>query len=89
MLFEGTSIWHKTSQDQVLSTEEIYLLQRDKGRGIRDKDRRWRMRTEGKGTWEMGKGYLSQRDKGLPLDREETGVDHRQMAVYKGKRMGV
>ena len=25
------------------------------------------------------------RDKGLPLDREETDVAHRQMAVYKGK----
>lgn len=25
-------------------------------------------------------------DKGLPLDREETDVAHRQMAVYKGKR---
>ena len=37
------------------------------------------MRKEGKGTWEMGKGYLSQRDKGLPVAREETKA-HRQMA---------
>ena len=27
-------------QDQVLSTKEIYLPQRDRGQGIRDKDRR-------------------------------------------------
>jgi hypothetical protein len=25
-------------------------------------------------------------DKGLPLDREETDIYHRQMAVYKGTR---
>ena len=25
-------------------------------------------------------------DKGLPLDREETDIAHRQMAVYKGKK---
>ena len=34
---------------------------------------------------EGGKRYLSQWDKGLSLDREETDVAHRQMAVYKGK----
>ena len=28
---------------------------------------------------------MSPEDKGLPLDREETDVAHRQMAVYKGK----
>ena len=28
---------------------------------------------------------MPQRDKGLPLDIEETDVDHRQMTVYKGK----
>ena len=31
-----------------------------------------------------GQGYLSQRDKGLPLDREETHIAHRQMSVCKG-----
>ena len=46
-------------QDQVLSTKEIYLPQRDRGQGIRDKDRRWRMREKGKGTRERGKEYLS------------------------------
>jgi hypothetical protein len=30
---------YKTHQDQVLSTKEIYLTQRDKSHGIRDKDR--------------------------------------------------
>lgn len=53
------------------------------------------MREKGKGTEERGergseggKRYLSQRewDKGLPLDREETEVNRRKMAVYKGKR---
>jgi hypothetical protein len=29
---------------------------------------------------------VSQRDKGLPLDREETDVAHRKMATYKGER---
>ena len=28
---------------------------------------------------------MSQKDKGLPLDREETDVAHRQMVVYKVK----
>ena len=36
---------------------------------------------------DKGKGqrYLSQRDKGLPLDREATDVAPMQMVVYKGK----
>lgn len=50
-------------QDQVLSKEEIYLPQRDKGQGARDKDRRQRTR-------EKENGVLFQRDKGLPLDKE-------------------
>lgn len=43
---------------------------------------------EGEEGKEQGReqGYLPWRDKGLPLDREETDVAHRQMAVYKGKR---
>ena len=36
---------------------------------------------EGEGT-EL---FVLERDKGQPLDREETDVDHRKMAVYKGK----
>lgn len=36
---EGTGIVSR-KQDQVLSIEEIYLPQRDKGQGIRDKDKR-------------------------------------------------
>jgi hypothetical protein len=44
---------HKTSQDQVLRTKEIYLPQRDTGQGIRDKDRRW-----------GGEGWGSEKDKG-------------------------
>lgn len=44
-----------------------------------------------KGGGERNKGerggifVLGQRDRGLPLDGEEAGVAHRQMAVYKGK----
>jgi hypothetical protein len=45
-----------SAQDQVLSTKEMYLLQRDSGQGIRDKDRRYRMREKGKGTQERGRG---------------------------------
>jgi hypothetical protein len=42
---------------------------------------------EGKGTRGKGKEkrYWFPRDKGLPLDREETDMICRQMAVYKGK----
>ena len=43
------------------------------------------MGKKGKGTRKRGKGYLSRRDKGLPLNSEETDVTHRKMAVYKGK----
>jgi hypothetical protein len=39
----------------------IYLPERDKGEGIRDKDRRERMREKEKGTRERGQGYLSWR----------------------------
>ena len=47
--------------------------------------KRERMREKRKGTRERGQGYLSQRDKGLPLDGEETDVAHRQMVVDKLK----
>ena len=76
---KGSLMLAQTSQDQALSTKEIYLPQRDKGQGIRDKDRRQETRERGKGVcpdWRV--------DKGLPLDREEAGVAHRKMAVYKG-----
>lgn len=43
-------------QGQVLSTVEIYLPQRDRGQGMRDKDRRQRTR-------ETGQACLSQRTK--------------------------
>ena len=56
-----------------------------KGQRIRDEDRRL-MREERKGTRERGKGCLSGRDKGLPLDREETDMACGQMTVYKGIR---
>lgn len=64
---EGTSIWHKTPQDQVLGTNEIYLPQRDKGWGIREKDRRQR-------TIEKGKGYLSQSG-----TKDHLWIERRQM----------
>lgn len=60
-------------------TEEICLPQRDRRQGIRDQDRRQRRG----GEW--GKGYLSEEDRGLPLNRE-TDVEHRQMAVYEDTR---
>ena len=30
--------WHRTHQDQVLSTKEIDLPQRDRGQGVRDRE---------------------------------------------------
>lgn len=44
------------------------------------------MREKGKGTRGRGNRCLSQRDKGWPLDREETDVAHGQMAIYQSKR---
>ena len=69
-----------------LPRAKIYLPERDSEQGIRDKDRRQRMREKGKGTTEMEERYLPQRDKGLLLDREEIDMAHRKMAVNKGKK---
>lgn len=46
-------------QDQVFSPKEIYLPQRDKGQGMKDKDRRQKISEKGKETKERGKRYLS------------------------------
>ena len=46
-------------KDYVLSTKETYLLQRNRGQRIRDKDRRYRKREKGKRTRERGQGYLT------------------------------
>ena len=54
------------------------MPQKDRGQGIRDKDRRERTRQR--------EGYLSRRDKQLTLDKKETDTSYRQMAVYKRKR---
>lgn len=54
------------------------MPQRDKEQGIRGKGDRRHMR--------KGQGYLPQRDKGLPLDREETDLAYRRTAVCKGVR---
>lgn len=42
------------------------------------------MRERGRNKGE-GAEYLSWRDEGLPLHREETDMAYRQMEVYKGK----
>ena len=69
---------------------KIYLPQRDKGKGIRGKDRRReRIRKTGVRMGEQGRKrgvFALKPDKGLPLKRDEKAVVHRQMAVYKGKR---
>lgn len=63
------------------------MLQGDRGQGVRKRKRqeiegeRERGRYKGEGK----KGYLPWRDKGLPVDGEETDVVHRQVAVFKGK----
>ena len=64
-------------QDQLPSTKEIYLPQK-KGREQGKGEKRAR---------ERGQEYLSQRDKGLSLDRQEMDMAHRQMVIYKGKRV--
>ena len=70
-------------ETQVFNTKEIYLPPRDRGQRI--KKQRWDI--EGDGEREQGIGLLVlEGDKGLPLDREETDVAHRKMAVYKGTR---
>ena len=59
------------------------MCQRNKGQEIIDKARR---REIGKGARE-GKGvFIVKGHKGLPLDREETDVAHRQMIIYKVQR---
>ena len=44
--------------------------------------RRGRREEQGRG----GRAHLSQEDKGLPLDKVESDVVYRKMAVYKDKR---
>jgi hypothetical protein len=83
---------HKTPQEQVLSTKGIYLPQRNKVQGIRDKDRRQKTR---KGEREQRRGWRryicpggtkkKKKKNELPLDREEKGMARRQMIVYKEK----
>lgn len=63
---------------------EIYFLQKKKGQGIRDKDRRQRSRKKEKGTRERGKDICPRWTKDC-LWTEETDVSHRQITVYKGK----
>lgn len=73
-------------QDQVFSTKEIYLPQRNKGQGIRDKDNRYG----------AGGGEVNKRDQGRAiylggqtkdcLWMGETDAGHRQMANYQGTR---
>ena len=48
----------------VLNTNEMYLPQRDKRQGIRDKDRRQVMREKGGGTREKGEKWVRKRGKG-------------------------
>lgn len=57
-----------------------------RGTEDRDKGQRQGKRKKEKGARERGQKYLSQKDKGLSLDKEETDMAHRKMAVYKGTR---
>ena len=54
----------------------------NKGQKTGEKGQGRRGRKQGKRFLSPGGGG----DKGLSLDREETGVAHRKMAVYKDKR---
>jgi hypothetical protein len=73
---------YKTPQDQVLSTKEIYLPQRDRGQALRQ---RQEIEKGKEGNQGEGEGYLFRSVQGLSLDREETDQAHKQMVVYKGK----
>ena len=74
--------WLKTLQDQVLGTKgDLFSPERQRA-GIRDKDMRQRTRVKEQ---KRGVGVFVPEDKGQPLDREETDVAHRQIAIYKGK----
>lgn len=78
----GIDVWvlgkeSQDLQDQVLSTEWIYLPQPDGGQGIRDKDKERGDEEEGKRKQGEGRGIFSL-DKGLHLDREETDMAHRK-----------
>lgn len=79
MVLKGKGI-AEDPQDQVLSSKEICLPQRDEGRGIRDKDKR-EDKEEGKETRERRQELFIQKDKALPLVRKETETVHRKMAV--------
>ena len=70
----------QTHQGQVLSTKEIYLP--PEGQRAGNKGQTQEIEDEGEGKGNQGRG----RSQGLPLDREETDVAHRKMAVYKGTR---
>jgi len=48
-------------------------------------NKRQRGKIEDGGERNKGEGYLTLRDKGLPLDREETELTHGKTVVYKGK----
>lgn len=61
-------------QGQVISKKEICLSQRVRVLGIRDKDRRQRRKEKEKGTRKWVKRELFQRDKRLPLDKENTDM---------------
>ena len=45
-------------QDQVLSTKEMHVPQRDREQGVRDMGRKQRKREKRKGTREREEGYL-------------------------------
>ena len=82
------SVLAQDSQDQIANKKEIYLAQRDRGQGKGNKtgDRGQRRREKEQ---RRGGSIISAReenkDKGLSLDREGTGVAHRQMAVYNNE----
>ena len=44
------------------------------------------IKDEGDGEGNKGEVFVQKEVKGLPLDRKETDMAHRQMAIYKCKR---
>lgn len=95
-LFIGTEMKGKVSAwtpKTKFSVQRTFIVPEAQKTGIKSKNRE-RGRERGKGTEERGEKGQGRRirvfvpgDKELPLEREETEVAHRKMAVHKGETL--
>lgn len=93
-MLQNQIIRHQRYQDLAQDTprpssqhkEDLFAPEKQKAENKKETntgDREWRNGEGNKA--EKGKRYLSLEDKELFLDREKTGMAHRQMTIYKGK----